>query len=1608
MESLLRADSMGFETLIPAAMCSRRVSTHSTPPSVSVTELDLVRGLLQAMQGLSSPFIIWDQTEQTFLAKTTEMIRVSHLSRASLHALLAPFLYAATCLKLVESIVAGVNNNNSPSFTLIAFSNSVSAWLQRLRDIALNEEVKINTSNVTFTPTLLALTSSLSSLCSGAEYLLQVVRGAIPRAYFESSSTISTAEVAVHLLDYLYKKLDQVCLVQGGEVEEFHMLLQIFAASLLPYIEGLDSWLFEGTLDDPFGELFFTANESVSVHDAGFWEKSHMLMRVPGPKSSVSSLNEKKGVSGNDPSSLSDRDKEQKTRVLCPLFIKDLCKSIVSAGKSLQLMQHIPSASSETSGCGTLLAKKNNVRSTADLSLSEIFCLTLAGLIGHGDHVSRYLWKDEADEWEISPALSSYISGELENGMVNKDLPVLTCSERLWYKFLVGDVQERRAMVAKSLHESACYVTGVKDEEDGLTVKKALQGLFCHENPVVSVSKMDLERNTNAWNVLNLSHNYCLPSLNDESLLSAVFEGSGVADDGLIGTNYKFGFQSEYLSSQDDAGILETLFPFPTLLPSVQPKLRMSELLPYQKNSTLLSRVLSWMLKAEPMDTPLPVVIMQECFTIYIRRQVDYIGKSILSKLMNEWKLMHELAVLRAIYLLGSGDLLQHFLTVIFDRLGKGELSDDDFELNIILQESIRNSADAMLLNSSDSLVVSISREGCLDKDTDGKGDVLPLSSTRKSRGNNFGIDCLESLKFTYKVPWPLELIANTETIKKYNQVMGFLLKVKRAKYVLDKARRWMWKGKGSATKIRKNHWLLEQKLLNFVDAFHQYVMDRVYHTAWRELCEGMVKAGSLDEVIYIHETYLLSIQRQCFVVQEKLWAIIATRINMILGLALEFYSIQQTLNSGGAASAIKARCEMGIDRIEKQFEDCIAFLLRVLSSKLNVGHFPHLADLVTRINYNYHYMPDTGSVKTASGAETKSSRTWSAKSDVDSSDRFERPIMFALSKVLRRTQRLRLGACTTALHSNEIPSGEKSFSSLLKSHSFAHDQLEPLPRVYHMSSMNNRLLSSSAGTKSDQEEDDDLEDGFSELENSKSGQESSSSSSDDDSEVDEGKLSADEDDDDVEDELELDLTETDDSSSRKTVEKKQSELFKAIVSAGGLSVGSALDKWVEEEGNEINRTEVAKAMLQLRRRRMYGRALQMSDWLEANKKIEMNERDYASRLDLIVKTRGLEKGEAYVEKIPKSFRGEVMYRTLLANCVVACNVKKSELVFNRMKDLGFPRSGFTCDQMLLLYKRVDRKKIADVLLLMEKEDVKPSLLTYKILIDVKGSSNDIKGMEQVVETMRDEGVEPDFNTQAIIARHYTGAGLKEKAESVLKEMEGERLEANRRAFKDLLSIYASLGREDEVRRIWKICESKPRFEESLSAIHAFGKLNKVQEAEEIFEKIIKMDRRASSNTYSVLLRVYVDHKMLSKGKDLVKRMAESGCRIEASTWDALIKLYVEAGEVEKADSLLSKASKQSHTKLMMSSFMYIMDEYAKRGDVHNSEKIFLKMREVGYTSRLRQFQALLQAYLNAKAPAYGMRDRMKADNIFPNKAMAAQLAQGDPFKKTSISDILD
>ncbi|XP_073043168.1 pentatricopeptide repeat-containing protein At1g80270, mitochondrial-like [Primulina eburnea] len=550
--------------------------------------------------------------------------------------------------------------------------------------------------------------------------------------------------------------------------------------------------------------------------------------------------------------------------------------------------------------------------------------------------------------------------------------------------------------------------------------------------------------------------------------------------------------------------------------------------------------------------------------------------------------------------------------------------------------------------------------------------------------------------------------------------------------------------------------------------------------------------------------------------------------------------------------------------------------------------------------------------------------------------------------------------------------------------------------------------FSSKASTESSGENSDDLGDGFSELggpadaiQEALSGDEnidgliSESDASEEDAAV--GYM------DNVFSEL---GTEVDGGEKKSSTTRATLPLTEAILAARPLTIYKVLDKWVEE-GNKVTRKEVTSTFLHLRKRKLFLKALKLSEWLESTKHLDFLERDYASHVDLIAKASGIFQADDYINKIPESFRGEQVYRTFLANCVATTHVKKSEEVFNKMKDLKFSLTTFTCNQLLILYKRTNKKKIADVLLLMEKENIKPSLFTYQLLIDVKGLSKDISGMEQVVETMKAEGLEVNTRIQASLARHYADSGLKNKAEAVLKEMEGENVQKNRWTCKILLPIYASLGRADEVDRLWEVCKSNPGSDECMAAIVAWGKIDRIEEAEETFEKMLKMLKKPDSKHFSVLLKVYTDHKMIAKGKELVRRMAETCPNIWPLTLDSLVKLYIDAGEVEKADKILDVTCIRNQGRPMFTSFLAVMDQYANRGDIPNTEKIFQKMRQAGYISRLQQYQLLIRAYTNAKSPAYGFAERMKADNIYPDKAMSDLLAQVDAFRKTEVDELL-
>ncbi|GER39873.1 pentatricopeptide repeat-containing protein [Striga asiatica] len=557
--------------------------------------------------------------------------------------------------------------------------------------------------------------------------------------------------------------------------------------------------------------------------------------------------------------------------------------------------------------------------------------------------------------------------------------------------------------------------------------------------------------------------------------------------------------------------------------------------------------------------------------------------------------------------------------------------------------------------------------------------------------------------------------------------------------------------------------------------------------------------------------------------------------------------------------------------------------------------------------------------------------------------------------------------------------------------------------------SMKVRAFCSGTEAKSKDQEDDSEEDAFSELESP--AQKGPSLEENDDESLSESDFLEGEtiDDDDVANELEIIESETNATGKTKSSRKIfNSTMAEAIMASPTLRFSEAAEKWIKE-GNEVTQDQISLTIGCFRKRRMFNTALQFSEWLESTGRFIPSAKNYASRLDLIAKARGVHKAEEYIQYVPDSYRGEIVFSTLLANFVSARDVNKSEDLFCKMKNL-FPLTPFPCNLLLLLYQRVDKNKISRVLTIMENENVKPNHFTYHILIDTKGQLGDIPGMEQVVETMKKSSCGPNFKTQLTLARHYASNRLLDKSEAILKKIEGGNLVKNRWTVKFLLPVYGLLGKADEVRRLWRACgPESPSFNECLAAIDAFGRVGLVEEAEGAFRKLEGGMKKPSLKHFIALLKVYTNHKMVEKGKDLVERMAESKCYVGPHTWDALVRLYVESGEVERADSILEKAGglkNKKQKKPLMGSYLAVLDVYAGRGDVANAEKIFRWMKQAGYPAAVKPYKSLLYAYINGKVPAYGFQERLKGDNVVPSNALSSLVARSDVLWKSTFAEL--
>ncbi|XVF55943.1 hypothetical protein PTKIN_Ptkin06aG0076100 [Pterospermum kingtungense] len=372
-------------------------------------------------------------------------------------------------------------------------------------------------------------------------------------------------------------------------------------------------------------------------------------------------------------------------------------------------------------------------------------------------------------------------------------------------------------------------------------------------------------------------------------------------------------------------------------------------------------------------------------------------------------------------------------------------------------------------------------------------------------------------------------------------------------------------------------------------------------------------------------------------------------------------------------------------------------------------------------------------------------------------------------------------------------------------------------------------------------------------------------------------------------------------------------ELFRRISPLGNQTIVPVLDQWVEE-GNPVKKNILRSYIKQLRSYKRYAQALEISVWMSDKRYFPLTSSDVAIRLDLIAKLRGIEHAENYFNSLSKQVKGLEVYSSLL-NCYTRIrSVEKAEAILQRMRNLGFDRSTLIFNNLLRLYYKIGNYMKMDSLMYeMKEKGIACNTTTYCTFLSAYGAQCNVDGIDKVLQMAEsDSNLDLQCSLYTIAADAYIKAGHFEKASLMLKKSE-ELLGGRGIAYDHLLTHYTSLGKKEEVLRIWELYKKRMKVHNKgyTAMITSLLKFDDIETAEKIFDEWESQTPQTLSYDIRIpnfMLGVYSRKGLLEKFETLVNRIILKGKKPNFMSWYYFAMALLRENRMEEAVEAMTEA----------------------------------------------------------------------------------------------------
>jgi len=387
---------------------------------------------------------------------------------------------------------------------------------------------------------------------------------------------------------------------------------------------------------------------------------------------------------------------------------------------------------------------------------------------------------------------------------------------------------------------------------------------------------------------------------------------------------------------------------------------------------------------------------------------------------------------------------------------------------------------------------------------------------------------------------------------------------------------------------------------------------------------------------------------------------------------------------------------------------------------------------------------------------------------------------------------------------------------------------------------------------------------------------------------------------------------------------------------------------------------------------------------------------DQAIHLDLIAKTHGITAAENYFIDLPESSKNIECYGALLNCYCKELMSEKAEALMQKMKELGLSVAAMSYNSLMTLYTKIGQpEKVPALVQEMKASDIMMQTYTYNVWMRALAAVNDIHGAERVVDEMKRDGrVAEDWTTYSNLASLYVDAGMHDKAENALKELEKRNSSRELLPYQFLITLYGRTGNLLEVYRVWRslrLAFPKTPNVAYLNMIQVLANLKDLPGAEKCFKEWESGCTSYDIRIPNVLMGAYVKDGSFDKAVELKKHAQMRGAKPNAKTWEIFLDYHLTKGEIKSAVDCVENASSTRRgdgTKWVPPADVVkaLMGHFEKEKDVDGAEGFLEIVKKVKENLGPEVFEPLIRTYAAAGRTSPSIRRRLSMENVEVNE----------------------